>query len=260
MLRRGIGPITGIHGTSIESVVLVDSVDVFESVKRAVDGGLQEFYGDSGFRVVTGGRKLGRLAIAFAPPYPPALYDAVQELVVYGARRIVAITRGFSLRRNIPAASLILAQAAMGSDSVSSTLLPRGMPLLASRSLYARLSEEVIRRGQGGFEGYYRGKIVLTVDNVRMLAEHRREFLDEISRYKDIIAADTVTAPLYALQYIYPSLEASTLIYVEGDLDYASKVVEEDIEHYQTTLHRINRSLSLLTLEMIDILAGPQEV
>jgi len=25
-------------------------------------------------------------------------------------------------------------------------------------------------------------------------------------------------------------------------------------------LHRINRSLSLLTLEMIDILAGPQEV
>jgi len=133
------------------------------------------------------------------------------------------------------------------------------MPLIASRSLYATLGEEVIRKGQGGFASYYRGKIVFTVDSVRAVAEHEREYLDKMSRYRDVVAVDTVTAPLYAMQYMYPSLEASSLIYVEGDVDYALKLVEEDIEQYQTHLHKFRRMLSLVVLGLIEILGGATE-
>jgi hypothetical protein len=260
MLRRGIGPLTGIHGTSIESAILVDNLEAFESIRKAINGGSQEFYGNTGFKIIVGGRPLGRSAIALVPPYPAAVYDVVQELILYGARKIVAISRGYSLRRNIPPASLILAQAAMARDSVTSLIVPQGMPLLASRSLYATLGEEVIRKGQGGFASYYRGKIVVTVDSVRAIAEYEREYLDKVSRYKDVVAVDTVTAPLYAMQYIYPSLETSSLIYIEGDVDSALKVVEEDIEQYQSNLHKFRRMLSLVVLELAELLGGAMEV
>jgi len=260
MLLRGIGPLTGIHGTSIESAILIDSIDAFESIRKAVNGGSQEFHGSTGFRTIVGGKPLGRSAVVLVPPYPAVVYDVVQELVLYGARRIVAISRGYSLRRNIPPASLILAQAAMAGDSVTPLIVPRGVPLLSSRSLYTTLGEEVIRKGQGGFAGYYRGKVVVTVDSIRAVAEREREYLDELSRYRDIVAVDAVTAPLYAMQYVYPSLEASSLIYIEGDVDYALKVVEEDIEQYQSNLHKLGEMISLVILGLVELLGGAVEV
>ncbi|MEB3816975.1 MAG: hypothetical protein LRS46_03435 [Desulfurococcales archaeon] len=256
MLRRGVGLVTGMHDVSIDSAVVVDSLNVYDNIKRTSNGGIVEYTGSSGFRVITGGKILGRTAVALVPPYPPAVYEAVQELIVYGARRVVAVVRGYSLRRNVPPDSIVLANAAIAADSVTQYIVPKEMPLLATRSLYTQLSEEIIRKGQGGFAGYYRGKIVLTVDSARAILEHTRERVDRYSHYKDVVALDTVTAPLYALQYIYPSLEVSSLIYIVGDADYALRIIEEDIDLFHTKLHRASRLLSMLALSVTEILVG----
>lgn len=256
MLRRGIGVVTGLRGASLDSAVIVDSADVYESVKRAAGASITEFAASPGVRLAMGGGILQQPALVQAPPYPPILYEVVQELVVFGARKIVVVARGYGLRKSVPPGSLLLPQAAVALDSVSKLIVPSGMPLIASRSLYNSLSENVIRRGRAGFAGYYRGKTVVTVDSPRAFLLHKRGLLEEFTRYKDVVAVDSVTAPLYAFQYLYPSLEVSTLVYVIGNVDKALSVIEENIEQYQSTLYRLRRMLTLLVLSVIEALTG----
>jgi hypothetical protein len=254
MLRRGVGLTTGLRGVNVESAILVDSSEVYESVKRAAGASLSEFSGVPGVSVATGGGLLQKPVLVKVPPYPSIVYEVVHELVVFGARKIVSVSRGYSLRKSVPSESLILPSAAVSMDMVSQAIVRRGLPLLVSKTLYNILTERIIRKGGAGFSSYYRGKVVVTVDSPRLAAAYLRGEVESFGRYKDVVAMDTVTAPLYALQYIYPSLETASLVYIIGSIDKALDLVEEDIERYQAHQYKLRRMLTLLVLSIIETL------
>jgi len=258
MLRRGVGIVTGLRGLSVESAVVVDDRDVYESVVRAAGASISEFTSYPGVRVAIGGGLLRKPALVLVPPYPAALYEVVQELIVFGVRRIVAISKGYALRRSVPSSALLLPQAAVPLDSVSRAAVRPGVPLIVARSLYNMLSDNVIRKGGTGFSAYYRGKSVVTVDSPRLAAAHMAEDVEAYAKYKDVIAVDTLTAPLYAIQYHYPSLEAASLIYIVGGFEAASRLVEESIDKYQSAQYRLRRTLTLLVLSVVESLTGEE--
>jgi len=245
----GVGLVTGLHGVSPKSAIILDCEEVYNNVRKSLEGAIGEYVGYPGFRAVAGGHNQN-LLVALVPPFPPAIYDAVTELTIFGVRRIIAVVRGYRIKSGITEGSVLLASAAIPLDSVSTRLVPKGLPLTASTRLFSDVRESLVKSNYGDFN-YYIGYTV-TVDSPKLVSSDPR--LTDYIKVKPVMAMDTVAAPLYALQFVYPSIEVLVIEVLQRSLREMSTAFEESLEKYEreeAETHRILSMIALAALEMV---------
>ncbi len=218
-----VGLVTGLRDVSLKGVpvVMVDSEDAFRELKGDMGVVTNEFAGMPGVRLArvdTGLPRVQAVAYVLAPPYPPVVFEVVNELVLFGARRMVVVTVGYRVKRSSPPPQVgaVISTMAIGLDSVSPRLAPEKLPLTASEELVS-----VVKRSKPGlFMGY-----TVTVDSARLVAGD--PVVQDYIKARQVVAVDTVSAPIYALSYIYPALEAVTVVVLSKMWSQASEPLED---------------------------------
>ncbi len=249
-MHRGIsyGRATGIksYGLIAQSAILVDDVDVYDRVAGAIEpiaGG--RYAGLPGFSF-TAGRYLDLpIIVGTIPPYPEAVVEAVSELYMMGVRNIVALTRGFRLgklpgERHVREEDIVfVAVAAVPLDGVTDKIAPPGLPLTPSEALLKQFLSlaggevEAIELEEGEAPGLVKRLDIAKGVTVTLRSPRFPWSYSEVEPYlgmRGIRLADSVTAPLYALQYYYSRIRALSLIVALRPLTPASKPVDFDYD------------------------------
>ncbi|BAN89950.1 hypothetical protein [Aeropyrum camini] len=225
-MSSGVGIVTRIPSVSpATSAVLLDHPDVYLRTVRGAStiyGG--EYTGSPGFRFTVARVGEANLLIGLIPPYPQAVAEAVYELFILGIRNVIAITRGARLgRRGEEGERVVLAKAAIPLDTVSQRIAPPGTPLLASAELLRGL---LAYAELGVLKGSVSPGTTVTMQSLRMGWSY--DDAEEYIGLRDVRAADTVTAPLYALQYQFERLNALSVVVAERPLTPTPRPVETD--------------------------------
>jgi hypothetical protein len=245
----GVGLVTGLHGVSPKTAIILDCEEVYNNIRKSLEGAFGEYIGYPGFRAAVGGPNQN-LLVALVPPFPPAIYEAVTELIIFGVRRIVAVVRGYRIKSGITEGSILLVSASIPLDSVSTKLVPIGLPLTASTRLFSRARESLVATNYGDFS-YYIG-YALTVDSPRLASLDSR--ISDYMKLKPVMALDTVSAPLYALQFVYPSVEVLVIEVLQRTLKEMSSAFEESLEKYEREEAESHRILSMIALAALEML------
>ncbi len=255
MASAGVGVVTGLYSTqSFTSAIIVDNGRVFDSVKRSLEEASSEREGFPGFRSIVGSYRNSRIALVQAPLYPQAIAEAVSELYVMGARRIIVIGRGYRLSRKLSPDSIIIAIGAIPRDSVSQRIAPRGVPLLASSNLYSRVKNLATLRFPDLDWSY---GLTVTLDSLRlkwMLGD-----AEEMVGLRGVIAADSFTAPLYALQYEYSNLETVAIITAFRQYNRVTPLIETPVESYNRLVDRESSTEGILYTVALEALTMGEE-
>ncbi len=250
MSATGIGPVTGIHGALAgANAVILDSIEAFNGAKRGIERIIGEYEGIPGFRSIVGTQLGLELVVQLVPPYPQAIVEAVSELYSMGVRRVILIHRGYRVRRGLSQDLVLIARAAVPRDSSSSRLIEPGLPVLASSRLLG-VASNILEVRFADFE--YVVGISVTVDHPRLPWSH-----DEVERYigvEGVYAVDSLTAPLYSLQYRYPRLEALSLVTLYSQYSSHLSPLEPSAEVYLKSVKQESRMESVLYLAAVEIL------
>ncbi len=231
MQISGVGVATGIHGSpGVDSAIIVDNVSLYEAMMKGmtgIHGG--EYRGLPGFRFIVGKQFDYDIVLGLVPPYPEAIVEAVSELYVLGVRSIIVVARGYRLiKKGIEPGTAVLVRASVPLDGVSTRIAPEGVPLLASGHLAA------VFRSVAEVQAY---PLALTVGTSVTLPSPRLPWsYHAVERYigvKGVIAVDSVSSALYALQYHYPRLEALTVLAVYRSMSGAYRPVEYSADQLQ---------------------------
>ncbi len=231
-MQRGLGLVTGVHEVLLKNVLITDCPRAYSKIKKASGVTvLREFEGLPGFRVAIADVHLGggkiRVTLVQAPPFPPAMFEVVNEVVLFGARRILAVTRGFRVKRSVPAQdAVVIGTAAIALDSVSPKIAPERLPLVADEVLSSVMAKALEDVGVKAARGY-----TLTVDSARLVAGE--PVVQDYIKARQVFSVDTVSAPLYALRYVYPSLEPLSIVIPERPWSHAGESFEVDVSTYK---------------------------
>ncbi len=238
-MLAGVGVVTGLRTVfQLDAALIVDDWRVFDYIKRSIEAPQAEKTLSPGFRSVAGEFRGKKLALVQAPPYPQTVAEAVSELYLLGARRIIVVSKGYRLSRRAAAgqATVMMANAAIPLDSVSRLVVSGGVPLLASGNMLSR-ARRIIEVRFPDVE--WRLGYTVTVDSPRL--RYTVAGAEEYSGYKGVVAMDSVTAPLYALQYEYTNLEALSMLtlyrqysrvpnLIESSEDAISRLIEKEVK------------------------------
>jgi len=251
----GLGAVTGLYSTySFQSAILIDNKIVYDNVKKSLEASSSEREGYTGVRSVVGGYKDLRLALVQIPPYPQAVVEVVSELYLLGARRIILIGRGYRLSRRLPPDTVLITMGAIPRDAVSQKIAPRGAPLLASQPLYSKV------RGIASLRfpdiEWVQG-LTVTLDSLRMkwvLPE-----AEDLVGTRGVFVADSLVAPLYALQYEYGNLEAVALITAFRQYGGVPTPIESPADAYSKLLDKEAKIQNILYTVALEALASRGE-
>jgi len=251
----GLGAVTGLYSTySFQSAILIDNKIVYDNVKKSLEASSSEREGYTGVRSVVGGYKDLRLALVQIPPYPQAVVEVVSELYLLGARRIILIGRGYRLSRRLPPDTVLITMGAIPRDAVSQKIAPRGAPLLASQPLYSKV------RGIASLRfpdiEWVQG-LTVTLDSLRMkwvLPE-----AEDLVGTRGVFVADSLVAPLYALQYEYGNLEAVALITAFRQYSRVPTPIESPADAYSKLLDKEAKIQNILYTVALEALASRGE-
>ncbi len=249
MVISGVGLVTGLHGVSPRAALIFDCEEVYNNIKKSLEGAFGEYIGYPGFKATVGGKEQSIL-IATVPPFPSAVYEAVTELTIFGVRTILAVMRAYRIKSGIAEGSVLLTSASIPLDSVSSRLVPNGVPLIASTKLFNRVKENLVTANYGDFN-YYIG-YTISVDSPK-LATLESEKVQEYTKIKPVVAIDTVASPLYALQFLYPSLEVMIVEVLQRSVREFSTAFEESLEKYEKDEAETHRILSMIALALLEM-------
>jgi len=246
----GVGLITGLHGISPKMALIFDCEEVYNNIKKSLGGTFGEYIGYPGFKATTGGKNQNVL-IATVPPFPPAIYEVITELTIFGVRTILAVMRGYRIKSGITEGSVLLVSASIPLDSVSNKLVPQGVPLVASTKLFNKVKENLVTTNYGDFN-YYIG-YTISVDSPKLAAlDYKR--IQEYTKIKPLIAMDTIASPLYALQFLYPSLEVVVVEVLQRSIREFSTAFEESLEKYEKKEAEAHRMLSMIALALLEMI------
>lgn len=255
MSATGIGPVTGIHGTLTgANAVILDSIEAFNGARRGIERIMGEYEGIPGFRSLVGSQLGLDLVIQLVPPYPQAVVEAVSELYSMGVRRVILIHRGYRVRRGLSQDLVLIARAAVPLDSSSRRLIRPGLPVLSSSRLMS-VAANILEVRFADFE--YIVGMSITVDHPRLPWSH-----DDVEPYVGIdgvYAVDSLTAPLYSLQYRYPRLEALSLVTLYSQYSGHLSPLEPSAELYLKAIKQESRMESVLYLAAVEILNAVAE-
>ncbi|GAB6147717.1 nucleoside phosphorylase-I family protein [Stetteria hydrogenophila] len=226
-----VGVSTGLKDVSLKgaNVFITDSRLAYEGLARSIGGvTVGEFEGLPGVKVHVLDANGERFVVILAPPFPAPVFEIASEVIMFGGRRIIAITRGYRVKRSTPPPKIgiVVGSVAIGLDSVSPKLAPEKLPLIADEALVNAITSidaELSSAGRTTFRGY-----VLTVDSARLVAGDQA--VQEYIKARQVVAVDTVTAPLYALRYIYPGLEPLSIVVLRRHWSQAAEPVESEKE------------------------------
>ena len=229
----GYGRVTGIRGglgSHIECVVILDNMELYEKLARGMEPVYSgQFSGLPGFKFIAGNYLDFNLALGVIPPYPAAVVEAVNELYLFGVRNFIFITRAYRLSRirskPLDHSMPVIVKAAVPLDSVTRRVVAEGVPLLPSKELYLSYLEASSRVEPSG--EVPPEAISVTVDSPRLPWSYH-----ELERYiglRNVATADSVSAPLYALQYNYKINSLSIVIAVRT-LGPGMKTLDTDVE------------------------------
>ena len=76
---------------------------------------------------------------------------------------------------------------------------------------------------------------------------------------RGVFSVDSVTAPVYALQYEYPYFEAIALITLYKQFSHSLSPVETPLETYTETLEKEKRTESTLYMIALEVLKKVEE-
>jgi hypothetical protein len=248
MASAGLGAVTGLYSTqTFDHAILVDNGRVFDSVKKSLEEASTEREGLPGFRSIVGSYRNTRIALVQIPAYPQAVAEAVSELYVMGARRVIMIGRGYRLSRRLSPESIVIAIGSVPRDSISLKIAPKGAPLLASSSLYNRVKNLATLRFPDleWFQG-----LTVTLDSSRLkwaLSE-----AEELVGLRGVLAAETFVAPLYALQYEYTNLEAVAIVTAFRQYSRVASPIESPADTYTRLVERESKIEGILYTVALD--------
>jgi len=224
----GYGRVTGIRSYSMmaTSALLIDSPELYERIVSAMGeyvGG--QYSGYPGFKFTAGSYMDFNLLVGTIPPYPEAVVEAVSELYMMGVRNIAVVSRGLVLGRRsgeppVKEEDIVfVAIAAVPLDGVATKVAPLGVPLLPSdvmlRYFLNVISERAIEsRGSESMEIGRKLKVMKSI-TVTLRSPRMPWSYSEVEQYlgmRGVKLVDSVTAPLYALQYYYGKLKTLSLI------------------------------------------------
>ena len=255
MSSTGIGPLTGIHGAVIgDNAIILDSIEAFNSARRSIERTIAEYEGAPGFRSIVGTQLNLDLTLLLTPPYPQAVVQAVSELYAMGVRRVILLHRGFRVRRGLGQDAVMIARAAVARDSVSPRIAEEGVPLIASSRLL-QAAANILEVRFADFE--YVVGMPVSLDHPRTPWAY-----EEAKRYfgvEGVYGVDSLTAPLYALQYRYPRLEALSLVILHSQYGQMISPLEPSSEVYLKAVKHESRMESILYLAAVEILNAVRE-
>ncbi len=204
----GVGAVTGLYGVSkISNAILIDSVEVFNNIKRGIEKIISEREGITGFRAIAGRQSDVDLIVVQIPPYPQAVAEAVSELYMFGVRNVILISRGYRLSKKVPISSVLVANGAIGREALSIRISGEGLPLLASQRMASGFKNLVEIRFSD-FKWIYGFTVSVPSPRIRWIAGELKDLLGK----RGVYAVDSMTATLYALQYEFQKLEALSLL------------------------------------------------
>lgn len=252
----GVGSVTGIYGVSdVRSAIIVDSSQAFENIKKGVERVTSERPGLTGFRSIVAKQADVTFILVQIPPYPQAVAEAVTELYLFGARRFILIGRGYRLSKKLPPRVALVVRGAVGVDNVSRMIAAPGLPLVISWRMEHVFRSVVELRFQD-FNWVYANSVTLPSAHLRYLSDEVRVYAGK----RGVVAADTLVAPLYALQYDFVNMEAMAMLTLHDAIDSViSSPVHPSLEDYEDEAARIAREetiLYMVALEMLRRLEG----
>lgn len=256
-----VGIVTGLRNVNLKAttVFILDSKEAYNEIVRGLGGVvLGEFEGLPGVKVSIVEVNERRIAAILAPPFPASIFEVANEVIMFGGRRIIAVTQGYRVKRSTPPprTSIVVSSAAIGLDSVSPRLAPEKLPLIADEALVNTLAglDMELNMERATFRGY-----TLTVDSARLVAGD--QVVQDYIKAKQVVAVDTVTAPLYALRYIYPGLEPLSIVVLRRHWSQASEPWEYEREVMgepgKVTVENIKKAVHL-ALKAVEGLEGEQ--
>ncbi|MEM0340188.1 MAG: hypothetical protein QXN05_01410 [Acidilobaceae archaeon] len=206
-----VGIHTGLRGSiSTNLLFLVTAREVFESIRRSLDEELGEYKGKPGFTLILGRYSDKDLLLACVPPYPHALVDALRELYIFGARKVIYVGEGFRLKGDY---DVLVALYALPRDSASRLLAPVGFPLVASLDLaQTLLGSRSFREERLELENKMSLAIGTAISADSLSSEEvLKKAVAESKKLRGSVAIDCCTSALYALRYVY-AIDALSLI------------------------------------------------
>ncbi|MCE4627838.1 MAG: hypothetical protein F7C34_01635, partial [Desulfurococcales archaeon] len=227
----------------------------FDNIKKGIERVTSEREGATGVRSVVGRQAGVDIVLVQVPPYPEAVAEVVSELYLFGVRRIISISRAYSIGRRMSQRPVVIAKAAIPLDSVSREISGEELPLMPSSKMeYTFRSIAELRFSD--FNWVYGYTITVPTIYVRPLIEKIRK----IAGKRGVVAVDTVTAALYALQYEYTHLETLSLLVLAGHLDqYASSSIARSLDEHSSIIEYIGRNETILYMVAIEILKRLRE-
>ncbi len=255
MASVGMGAVTGLYSTySFQSAILIDNKSVYDNVKKSLEAVSSEREGYSGVRAVVGSYGDTRLALVYTPSYPQVIAEAVAELYLLGARRVILIGRGYRLSRRVTPGSVLIALGAVPRDSVSRRIAPSGLPLLAAQALYSRARSVSMVRFPD-LEWIY--GLTVTLDSARM--KWTLPEAEEFVGTRGVFTLESMVAPLYALQYEYTNLEALAFVTAFRQYSRVPTPLESPAETYTRLLERESKIQSILYTVALETLSSREE-
>lgn len=225
-----VGIVTGLKNVNLKgaTVFILDSKEAYEEIVKGIGGVLiGEFEGLPGVKASIIEANEHRIAALLVPPFPASVFEVANEIIMFGGRRIIAITQGYRVKRSTPPprVGIVISSAAIGLDSVSPRLAPEKLPLIADETLVDAMAtlDAELSGSRATFRGY-----TLTVDSARLVAGD--QVVQDYIKARQVVAVDTVTAPLYALRYIYPGLEPLSIVVLRRHWSQASEPLESEKE------------------------------
>jgi hypothetical protein len=246
----GVGSITGLYGVyGVQNAVILDSGQAFDNIKKGLERVTSEKSGLYGIRSIAGKQGGMPLIVVNVPPYPQAIVEAVSELYMFGVRRIIGIGRGFRLVGRLPARAVLVARGAVGMDGISESIAG-GLPLIVSSKLES-IFRSVAEIRFSDFNWVYGFTLTVPSPYMRSLVEKVRSLAGK----RAVVAVDSYTAALYAMQYEYPHLEALGLIVLPGQYEKIMEgTIMKSIDEMEQLRSVIARSETILYMVAIEIL------
>ncbi|MCE4624812.1 MAG: hypothetical protein F7C35_02975 [Desulfurococcales archaeon] len=250
MEYMGVGTITGLYGVSgISKAVLVDSSQAFDNIRKGIERITSERSGKTGFRSIAGRQADTDVIVVQIPPYPQAVVEAVSELYAFGVRQVVAISGGHRLSRKMPSRAALVVRGAVPMDDVSRAIAGQ-LPLLPSYRIES-VFREMIESRFSDFNWVYGVTVTVASPHLR----HYIEKIRGLTGRRWIAAADSVSAPLYAMQYELPGLEAISLLVMTGATEpFAESTIVRSMDEFEADLERVAREETILYMVAIEVL------
>ncbi len=247
----GVGIVTGLYGVSgITNAIIVDNPKTFDNVKKGIERITGEKEGSTGFRSIAGRQANLDFILVQIPPYPQAVVEAVTELYIFGVRRIIMIASAYRFAKKIPPRSVLVARGAVGLDGISEKIAGLNFPLIASPRL-EHIFKSFAEMRFSDFSWIYAHTATLPSTRIRQFSGLVRE----IAGKRDLIAIDSVTAPLYALQYELSRLEALALLTLSEQADqFLTSTIVSGMDVLDDMQERISRQETILYMVALEVL------